>query len=93
MPSQLLTKSKYISGLQCPKRYARMSAEGKAEIITLVTKSELPCSKALAQLKLPRSTYYRWLERLSAGRLEDFKGGSAIPTAQDQVGGTAPDTG
>jgi len=39
----------------------------------------LPCSRALAQLRLPRSTYYRWLKRLSAGQLEDRKGGSSIP--------------
>jgi putative transposase len=56
-----------------------MSAEGKAEIIALVTDSGLPCSRALAQLRFPRSTYYRWLKRLSAGRLEDKKGGSPIP--------------
>ena len=56
-----------------------MSAEGKAEIITLVSRSGLPCSRALAQLRLPRSTYYRWLKRLSEGRLEDKKGGSSIP--------------
>jgi putative transposase len=56
-----------------------MSAEGKTEIIALVTKSGLPCSRALAQLRFPRSTYYRWLKRLSTGRLEDNKGGSSIP--------------
>jgi transposase InsO family protein len=56
-----------------------MSAEGKAEIIALVTKSGLPYSRALAQLRLPRSTYYRWLKRLSTGRLEDNKGRSSIP--------------
>jgi len=56
-----------------------MSAQGKAEIITLVSQSGLPRSRALAQLRLPRSTYYRWLKRLSEGRLEDRKGGSLIP--------------
>jgi transposase InsO family protein/transposase-like protein len=56
-----------------------MSATGKAEIIALVAKSGLPCSKALAQLRLPRSTYYRWLKRLSENRLQDKKGGSPIP--------------
>jgi len=56
-----------------------MSAEGKAEIITLVNRSGLPRSRALAQLRLPRSTYYRWLKRLSEGRLKDNKGGSPIP--------------
>jgi putative transposase len=56
-----------------------VSAVGKAEIIALVTQSGLPCSRALAQLKLPRSTYYRWLKRLSEDRLQDKKGGSPIP--------------
>jgi len=46
-----------------------MSAEGKAEIITLVGQSGLPRSRALAQLRLPRSTYYRWLKRLSEAGL------------------------
>ena len=56
-----------------------MSAKGKAEIISLVTGSGLPYSRALAQLRLPRSTYYRWLKRLGEGRLEDRKGGSTVP--------------
>ena len=56
-----------------------MSAEGKAEIIALVSQSGLSRSRALAQLRLPRSTYYRWLKRLSEGRLKDRKGGSPIP--------------
>ena len=56
-----------------------MSAKGKAEIISLVTGSGLPYSRALAQLRLPRSTYYRWLKRLDEGRLEDRKGGSRVP--------------
>jgi transposase InsO family protein len=56
-----------------------VSAAGKAEITDLVSHSGLPCSRALAQLRLPRSTYYRWLKRLSEGRLEDRKGGSPVP--------------
>ena len=56
-----------------------MSAKGKTEIIALVTGSELPCRRALAHLRLPRSTYYRWLKRQTEGRLEDRKGGSSIP--------------
>ncbi len=56
-----------------------MSAKEKSEIIALVTGSELPCRRALAQLGLPRSTYYRWLKRQAEGRLEDRKGGSSIP--------------
>jgi putative transposase len=56
-----------------------VSATGKAEILALVANSGLPCSRALAQLRLPRSTYYRWLKRLSEDRLQDKKGGSPIP--------------
>jgi putative transposase len=56
-----------------------MSAQEKADIITLVTGSELPCRRALAQLGLPRSTYYRWLKRQTEGRLQDRKGGSSLP--------------
>jgi transposase InsO family protein/transposase-like protein len=56
-----------------------MSAQGKAEIIALVIESGLPCSRALAQLRLPRSTYYRWLKRRMEGKLRDKKGGSSIP--------------
>jgi transposase InsO family protein len=56
-----------------------VSAKGKAEIISLVNGSGLSCSRALAQLGLVRSTYYRWLKRLGEGRLEDKKGGSRVP--------------
>lgn len=56
-----------------------MSAEGKVEIINLVSRSGLPPSRALAQLRLSRSTYYRWLKRLSKGQLKDKRGGSPIP--------------
>lgn len=56
-----------------------MSAKEKSEIIALVTGSGLPCRRALAQLGLPRSTYYRWLKRQTDGKLEDRKGGSSLP--------------
>jgi putative transposase len=56
-----------------------VGAEGKTQILMLVADSGLPRSRALAQLRLPRSTYYRWLKRLSEGRLEDKKGGSPVP--------------
>jgi transposase InsO family protein len=56
-----------------------VNAKGKADIINLVTGSGLPCSRALAQLRLPRSTYYRWLKRLGEGHFEDRKGGTRIP--------------
>jgi putative transposase len=56
-----------------------VSANKKAEILDMVAHSGLSRCKALGQLRLPRSTYYRWLKRLSEGRLADNKGGSAIP--------------
>ena len=56
-----------------------MSAKEKTEILAMITDSGLPRRRALAQLRLPRSTYYRWLKRLSEGRLEDRKGGSPVP--------------
>jgi len=56
-----------------------VSVADKAAIITLVTHSGLPYSRALAQLRLPRSTYYCWLKMLSKDRLQDKKGGSPIP--------------
>ena len=56
-----------------------MSAQEKAEIIALVTGSELSCRRTLAELGLPKSTYYRWLKRQAKGRLQDRKGGSSLP--------------
>jgi putative transposase len=56
-----------------------VSAKEKAEILDMVANSGLSRCKALGQLRLARSTYYRWLKRLSEGRLEDNKGGSPIP--------------
>jgi putative transposase len=56
-----------------------VSGEEKSQILKLVADSGLSRQKALAELKLPRSTYYRWLKRLTDGRLEDRKGGSTVP--------------
>ena len=56
-----------------------MSAGEKGEIIALVADSGLPRRRALAQLGLPKSTYYRWLGRQAVERLEDSNGGSPIP--------------
>jgi putative transposase len=56
-----------------------VSALEKGEILALVTDSELPRQRALVQLGLPRSTYYRWLKRQAEGRLQDKRGGSMIP--------------
>jgi len=56
-----------------------MSAHDKRGILALVADSGLPRRRALAELGLPRSTYYRWLKRQREGWLEDRKGGSPIP--------------
>jgi putative transposase len=56
-----------------------MSVVEKREILALVAESGLPRRRALAQLRLSRSTYYRWLKRQGEGRLQDKKGGSSIP--------------
>ena len=56
-----------------------MSALEKSEILALVADSRLPRQRALAQLGLSKSTYYRWLKRQTEGMLHDRKGGSPIP--------------
>jgi transposase InsO family protein len=56
-----------------------VSAVEKGEILALVTDSGLSRRGALAQLGVPRSTYYRWLRRQAEGRLQDKKGGSPTP--------------
>ena len=56
-----------------------MSAQGKSEILALVYNSGLPRRRALIQLGLPKSTYYRWLRQQTEGRLQDNKGGASLP--------------
>ena len=56
-----------------------MSIHDKRGILALVADSGLPRRRALVELGLPRSTYYRWLKRKTEGRLVDKPGGSAIP--------------
>ena len=56
-----------------------MSAVEKSEILALVADSGLPRRRALENLGLPRSTYYRWLKRQGEGSLQDKQGGSPIP--------------
>jgi transposase InsO family protein len=56
-----------------------VSAVEKSKILALVADSGLPRRKAIEHLRLPRSTYYRWLKRQREGSLQDKKGGSAIP--------------
>src|SRR5580658_6053961 len=52
----------------------RYRAAEKLEIIRLVEQSSLPVRRTLAQLGIPRSTFYAWYERYlarGAGALED----------------------
>jgi putative transposase len=56
-----------------------VKAQSKSEILGLIANSGLSCRRALSQMKLPRSTYYRWLKRQAEKRLDDRKGGSPIP--------------
>ena len=56
-----------------------MSAQEKMGILALVADSGLPRRRALANLGLAKSTYYRWLRRHAEGSLEDRKGGSPTP--------------
>jgi len=56
-----------------------VSAIEKGEILALVAESGLSRRRALTQLGLPRSTYYRWLRRQAEGRPHDRKGGSPTP--------------
>jgi len=56
-----------------------VSAHEKGEILALVADSGLPRRRALRELGLPKSTFYRWLRRQDEGRLWDKKSGSPIP--------------
>jgi len=60
-----------------------VSAVEKSKILALVAESELPRRRALVQLGLPKSTYYRWLMRETEGRLQDQKGG--LPTSWNKL--------
>ncbi len=56
-----------------------MSAVEKAEVLTEVASSPLPKRKALSELGIPKSTYYRWLRRQDQQGLEDHAGGGKPP--------------
>jgi len=56
-----------------------VDAVEKRKILALVADSGLPRRRALAQLRLPKSTYYRWLMRQTEGKLRDKRGGSPVP--------------
>ena len=56
-----------------------MSAGEKAALIALVCSSPLPRRQALAQLGLPKSTYYRWSRREVTYSLGDERPGAQVP--------------
>ena len=56
-----------------------MSGIEKAEGLTKVASSGLPKRRALGELGVPRSTYYRWLRRKEQQGLEDDIGASTPP--------------
>ena len=57
-----------------------MSAGEKAALVALVRSSPLPRRQVLAQLGLPKPTYYRWLQRRETPlSLEDKRPGARVP--------------
>ena len=44
----------------------RYPASEKLEIVRLVEQSHLPVKKTLAQLGVPKTTFYRWYDRYRA---------------------------
>lgn len=59
----------------------RYSQAEKLEIIHLVETSELPVKQTLAELEVPRSTFYDWYRQLQRGRLRGSGGSAAAATA------------
>jgi len=51
----------------------RYAASEKLEIIRTVETSPLPVRRTLAQIGIPRSTFYAWLARHAAGGLEGLE--------------------
>ena len=56
-----------------------MSGAEKAEALDKVASSGPPKRRALGELGVPRSTYYRWLRRKGQQGLEDDVGGGNPP--------------
>ena len=61
------------------RRYQRMSAAEKAEVLVTVASSPTPKRKVLRELGVARSTYYRWLKRREQRGLENDAGGGRPP--------------
>jgi putative transposase len=57
----------------------RCLAAEKLEIIRLVEQSSLPVRRTLAQLGIPRATFYRWYDRHSRGGPEALSDRSPRP--------------
>jgi putative transposase len=67
----------------------RTSAAEKFETIRLVEESGLPIKKALAELNIPRSTFYRWYERYQTA---GYDGLEDAPRQQRQFWNRIPDS-
>ena len=57
----------------------RYPASEKLEIINLVEQSHLPASRTLKTLGIPRTTFYRWYDRLETGGPEALQDKSPAP--------------
>jgi len=69
----------------------RYSAAEKHEIITLVENSTLSVRRTLAQLDIPKSTFYGWYDRFVQGGIEALEDGAPAPKRvwnkiPDQIG-------
>lgn len=60
-------------------RLTRTSASEKYEIIRLVEESALPVKQTLAEIGLPRSTFYRWYAQYQRGGLDGLADRSSQP--------------
>lgn len=57
----------------------RYSSSEKMEIITLVEQSHLPLKRTLAQLNIPRSTWYNWYNRYLEDGIDALQDRKPIP--------------
>ena len=60
-------------------RLTRTSASEKYELIRLVEESALPVKQTLAEIRLPRSTFYRWYAQYQRNGLEGLADRSSQP--------------
>ena len=66
----------------------RYPASEKLEIIRLVEQSHLPVRRTLAQIGIPRATFYRWCDQYQTGGPEALDDRSPRP---DRVWNRIPD--